>query len=128
MKRIFLLFLVFVYMLPTIGFSVTTHYCGGKLSTISLFSFGVDCCKCGKKSMKKNCCTNKVTRVKLKDNQSIIKKISFSRVNFSKGQRYIPTTSFLFTRTYLQKKSVFYHPPGFCHLKPVYLLNEVFRI
>lgn len=69
-KRILILLVVFLYLIPSIGVTVSAHYCGGKLARISLFGTNDSKkCPCGSGISKKSCCENVVLSVKLSGQQ-----------------------------------------------------------
>ena len=54
-------------MLSSSGFSINTHYCKGKITSINIvFSDNCKSC-CGTKKMPKDCCKDKTEIVKIKD-------------------------------------------------------------
>jgi hypothetical protein len=67
MKRITAIFFLLTFLMANTGMAVTVHYCGGKLSSINFFPLDGHYCKCGKKAMKKDCCKDKTTFLKMKD-------------------------------------------------------------
>lgn len=80
MKRVLTILLVLFYTVSSIGATVTTHYCAGKVKK----------CKCGKPSKKDVCCSEKTVFLKAQDTHSFqnlattpAKKISVSPVNES---------------------------------------------
>jgi len=56
MKKIAIIVLMFLYLIPAIGVSATVHYCVSKLSSITFIDNGEPKCGCNEKAMKKNCC------------------------------------------------------------------------
>ncbi|MCX6203162.1 MAG: hypothetical protein NTY43_02585 [Bacteroidetes bacterium] len=75
MKRIVTICLVLLYTVASIGATVTTHSCAGKVRT----------CKCGKPSKKDLCCSEKTIYLKSQDNHqfqastnSIVKKLNYN--------------------------------------------------
>ncbi|MEO0038276.1 MAG: hypothetical protein RIQ59_1487 [Bacteroidota bacterium] len=65
-KTFVLVCFTLVYSVTICGFSITSHYCCGKLKSISLFT-PKSCCKSEKQS--NGCCHNKTTFFKLKETQ-----------------------------------------------------------
>lgn len=66
-----------LYLLPALGMTVSTHYCGGKLADVSLFGSKPKMnCSCGamtpknKTLLKRKCCEQVVFSLKL-DNQQL---------------------------------------------------------
>lgn len=70
MKKIALLLLLFLYLIPAIGVTVSTHFCGGKIASVSFNPFVTNHkCPCGSKKMKKDCCKDETTSFKLDNEQ-----------------------------------------------------------
>ncbi|WP_045464883.1 HYC_CC_PP family protein [Sporocytophaga myxococcoides] len=69
MKRIAIISVLMLYTVFTTGLSVYTHYCAGKLASISFF--GPDKKGCGKCAVKitKDCCKDKQYNFSLDDSQ-----------------------------------------------------------
>lgn len=125
-----IILLVFLYLIPTIGITISVHYCGNKITSFSLTHFSSEHnCPCGSKKMKKNCCSNEVTVIKIDDNQlksqdfdcSLVKKLNLGWLTtlhtsyntiLIQANRHIITTS---------------HPPDVRGVLP-FILNQVFRI
>ena len=130
MKRIIIILQLFFYLIPAIGVSVSTHYCGGKLTMVSLnYSDGHDC-SCGSKEMKKDCCKDERTYIKLKNEQQKTQQVTVNPFkNFGKPipvcntiQAYIqPFLTSRFSNYYLP-------PPEQKSGQPIYLLHQVFRV
>ena len=71
MKRIACIVLLGIYTVFNMGLVVNTHYCSGKVSSVSIFSNGMNACGiCGKKQMAKDCCKDTKTQLSMKDDQS----------------------------------------------------------
>lgn len=78
MKRILSLIIMVLYLLPALGMTVSTHYCGGKLADVSLFGSKPKMnCSCGAMTpknqvlvIKGKCCEQVVYSLKL-DNQQL---------------------------------------------------------
>jgi hypothetical protein len=76
MKRILSLIIMLLYLLPALGMTVSTHYCGGKLADVSLFGSKPKMnCSCGamtpkKVLVKRKCCEQVIYSLKL-DNQQL---------------------------------------------------------
>ena len=76
MKKTSIILLIFFYLMPVIGFSITSYYCGGKLVDISFFINDEGKCDCGSKMGQNNCCKNKTTNIKFKDTQRLLFELS----------------------------------------------------
>lgn len=72
MKKLFAIALSCVYLTLTVGVAKTTHYCMGRLSSTSLFSFEGKYCGCGlaAREGKRACCHDESELVKVKDNHA----------------------------------------------------------
>src|SRR5690606_36904045 len=70
MKRIAVILLVLLYLVPAIGVTVSAHHCGGVITSVSLkmLDFGHKC-PCGKLPMKKDCCRDETTTFRLSEEQ-----------------------------------------------------------
>ena len=129
MKRVTVILLLFCYLIPSIGLSVTTHYCGGKLASISFLFSNNHKCKCGKKAMKKNCCQDKTTTFKIDDTQNSSKRISlalFKNYNFLSPA--FAVYSINFSQADVERHIAFLRPPPLQKDRPIFLLNRVFLI
>jgi hypothetical protein len=58
MKKLIII-LLFCYLIPTLGISITLHYCSNQLMSFSLNSPDKDSCICGSEKIKMPCCKNK---------------------------------------------------------------------
>lgn len=61
--KIFIAFVAIVYVMSTIGVSVFSHYCGGELEEITLFTKTTKCCGEDESDMEDGCCKNELTHV-----------------------------------------------------------------
>ena len=68
LKKSYILFFAMVYFIASSGFTINTHFCGGKLKTVSLFNQAKEGC-CSKKTCKKGCCQDSKSFIKVKDVQ-----------------------------------------------------------
>ncbi len=67
MKKLLLLFSLFLYLISASGIKINVHYCGGKLKQISFFDIKEKQGCCGNKIRSKGCCKNKTAFVKITD-------------------------------------------------------------
>ena len=129
MKKSTVILLLLCYLIPAIGLSVKQHYCGGKLASVSILFTNSLSCPCGKKPMKKDCCKDKTTILKLKDIQNISKNFV---TNFAKTFKIFvpsyPVFNYHFSEVAFEKHLPFEHPPPLQKSEPFYLLNSVFLI
>lgn len=67
MRKLLVICLLLMYMLPSLGVFATTHYCGGNLTHIDFFAHDdeQDKCECAAIT-KNNCCSDKEVKVNLK--------------------------------------------------------------
>lgn len=119
---------MFMYLIPTMGISVTMHYCGGKVSSVSIISYHSKC-SCGKKAMKKDCCKDKTTFLKLKDTQNFSKSVVS---NFSQTFKLLYHSITLYKHNLTEDSFVnnllYSHPTPLQKSEPLYLLDRVFLI
>lgn len=72
MKKVILFIVFFFYVLLSIGVNVKVHYCGKKITSITLLSHTTDNCCCAKKKAAKSCCKTDAHYIQLKSD--IVKK------------------------------------------------------
>lgn len=68
LKKSFILIFALLYFVVSSGFTINTHFCGGKLKTVSLFNQTEKGC-CGSKKASKGCCHDSKSFIKVKDVQ-----------------------------------------------------------
>jgi len=130
MKKITAILLMIFYLVPALGFSITTHFCGGDLLGVSLnVQDASKCSLCGSEKMSSDCCKTNTTVVKIKDTQS---KDATLEISFIKN---ISKQLFSFSKEFYSIQSVlminfnsFGSPPNILIDYKIYLLNRVFRI
>ncbi len=73
MKRIAALSLLCIHMIASLGVTVQSHYCMGRLvsSSFGLQKQTKPCPKCGVKKSRSNCCKDKIQTFKLQNDQQI---------------------------------------------------------
>ena len=128
MKRVLILFLTFLYLLPATGFSLGMHLCGNKITSVIVENIGSEDCTCGMK-MKHGCCKNIHIVFQINDNQKAAAELTISKNGFAKQiiestvpvqlVSHVPVDHFDFPD---------YHAPPPDGKRPVYLNNRVFRI
>ncbi len=70
MKKLLLLTILFLYLVPSIGITVSAHFCGSNITWISVnFKHDDHKCACGSKKMKTDCCKDEVAFIKLDNEQ-----------------------------------------------------------
>lgn len=70
MKPTAIVFFLLIYLLPSIGITISKHYCGGELSSTNILCLGEHECGCGEKKMKADCCRDEATVIKIDDSQN----------------------------------------------------------
>ena len=69
MKKLVAIFLIMIYTAFSTGLTVYSHYCAGKLASVSFFNpNNGGCGKCGKK-MSKDCCKDTQQNLSLDESQ-----------------------------------------------------------
>ncbi len=129
MKKIIAKILMILYVIPLIGISITVHYCGGEISSISWFQTQDDKCDCGSEKMKGDCCQDKSFTFIANFEQIKSNKISdevFNVVFFE-----LPKVEQIFKHFDVsrlsQRKLYWQHPPNL-YTDPLFILNSVYRI
>lgn len=131
MKKVAVLLLMFFYLIPAIGVTVSVHYCGGKVTSVSLNPFDAKRkCPCGSKKMKKDCCRDKNTTIKLDTVQKNTQQIfNYVDVKFTELQTVILTKLFFEYNSVLSFSEISQssHPPDRIRT-PLYILLRIFII
>ena len=129
MKKIILILVLFLYLIPSIGITVSAHYCSGKLSGISFGSQKQKTCGCKVGSVRKSCCEDVVLSMKIKDDQQKVSPVSFKLVQVALLDtkctffyHVVAVSSVETMAVYTTEK-----PPG-RFKQPLYLQNESFLI
>lgn len=129
MKKAAAILLMIFYLIPALGFSITTHFCAGELADVSLYADDATKCICGAEKMGSGCCSSNTTFVKIKDSQS---KDSFTEFNFVKSLAKLffsfPSSIISINQVTNTDFSSFSSPPDISIDDPIYILNSVFRI
>ncbi|MDA0986207.1 MAG: hypothetical protein O3A55_01165 [Bacteroidetes bacterium] len=91
MKKFLSVLVLFIYALTSVGYVVTTHFCGLEVSSVSLHNFNKSC-GCEEPITKDDCCKDQFKNFKIdseqkKSNEFIFYSnenlISTSKINFS---------------------------------------------
>jgi hypothetical protein len=61
--KIFISFVALAYVFSTVGVSVISHYCGGELEEVAIFSKPTSCCGEEEEEMEDGCCKNETAHV-----------------------------------------------------------------
>lgn len=118
MKRVITILLVLLYSVSSIGATVTTHICAGKVKT----------CKCGKPSKKDICCSEKTVYLKSQDTHSFqtIAITPAKKINLSFGIEYVNfenETVYNFTnKSFISKRTLIDIGPPIYEFICVYLI------
>lgn len=130
MKRAWIIFLLFLYLIPAIGVAISSHHCDGKITSVSLKLLDIGHkCPCGKRPMKRNCCKDETKIYKIENEQQ--KAHQFTLTVF-KTFNFHPVLVDNFAFSYqqpliLSDYSTADHPPN--NLKDqLYVRHRVFRI
>jgi hypothetical protein len=129
MRKIAVILLLHLSVIPTFGINITVHYCGGEFSSLTFGTTAKNKCACGSKKMKKNCCEDKTFSYEVDNDQA---KTQECLLNFSNLFNLDLALSSSFEICYVCFPTIvseyyFNHPPD--KVKPsLYILNQVFRI
>ena len=128
MRKLVSAFLIFLYILPAIGFSIGIHRCGNKVKVITIDSPHEKKCPCSKK-MPSGCCKDVHLSLKLTDNHKTATQLAVPNNNFVKQLSVIASFETLnpISQVTLFDFTYYYAPP-FKSKQPVYLANSIFRI
>ncbi len=127
LKRITLILLIFLYLIPAIGVSVNIHKCGKTWSFTFLNSVSKKKCKCGRKTTH-NCCKDFNLSFKITENQKDSKLFSVPGNSFEKvlNSTY-PSVDLLVPNSKVLIYTANYSPPPI-YKRPVYLFHRTFLI
>lgn len=81
-KKIFQILFAIAYFFLTTGFTITSHFCSGELSNISVVrtSGDEDPCGCDANSCRDSCCKDQIQTVKLDDSHKF--EVKFNQNSF----------------------------------------------
>ncbi len=127
LKSVILYFLIVVYSTISFGFSVKSHFCCGKLKSISL-TVPKKCC--GESNKSKGCCHDETKFLKIKDSQ--VKNSDSSDFLSETVAIFEPTYFFefksFFSYNYKVPNTKIYDPPPLNVKTPLFVKNKVFII
>ena len=88
MQKFLSIFMLCLYLLASVGVTVSAHYCGGDLASLALFNKTNCCCSEEEESKKDDCCKNEIKTFRigidqLKEEQTGIKVSSFEAEQLS---------------------------------------------
>jgi hypothetical protein len=121
-----LICLTVIYAIASSGFSITSHYCCGKLIKVS-FLPPKSCCKDDESS--KGCCHNETKVFKLKDTQFLKHELQdfqpIIAIVAQEENTFFQKANILFFNTVVSKV---YHPPPLHTKVPVFIKYRVLKI
>lgn len=130
MKKAILFLVVFLYLVPAVGITVSAHYCSGELSDISFGAADKALCPCGSGIAKKSCCEDVIFSLKLDGQQQKANTGSWQLQDVA----IIPPAHNPFVETFVplfaeepQRIHTIGSPPG-RFKTPLYIQNESFLI
>lgn len=129
MKAARAIFFLLCFLIGNSGIAVSAHWCGGKLTHISLLVEHDDC-SCGKRvaEMKPDCCKDKVATLKAEDDMNTSVMMVFKAHTFKDIAAAYPGTEVVSAALFHYSAPEFYRPPPDKPSPPVYLMNRVFLI
>ncbi len=119
-----------VYLILTMGVTVSAHYCGGKVTSVSYNPIETKHkCPCGNKIMPRDCCKDETATFQLDDEQKKTQQILCNALNGKEFQSVISAIlSFDYHSPILVKEFDYStHPPNDVG-HPLYIRHRVFRI
>jgi hypothetical protein len=130
MKKIVLIVTAIIYLFLSVGVRMTTHYCGDKISSVDFFFSKNKSC-CGTDELTKKCCKDKVSYLKISDNQKSSPVFSFPSPDFSEA--LLPaidySKTYLFVKQELPVSTVlFFDSDTPVEKNPIYIVNRSFRV
>jgi hypothetical protein len=128
MKRLFTIFLAFLYLALSSGLAMQIHHCMDKIAAVSLIPSGeINCGSCGMPKGENNCCKDELRFVKIPDSFKVLQ---------ADYRLPSPAIATAFVR-YLEARLMDYEPlpllatacpPPGLPPAPLFLLHGVFRI
>lgn len=122
--------LIVFYTLQTAGISISVHYCGKKISSVSVFeNKSSKKCKCSTKKMKPGCCKDKTEIIKLTSfQQKSDNNINSSAFAKSISAILIINSNLNFIKKDLSRNNNYNSKPPNDLSHPVYIRNRVLTI
>ncbi len=128
MKKTAIILLSVFYFVIASGFTVSLHYCAGKLKGMSLLQLEKDNC-CGSKKKSMGCCKDKTLSYKVKDNHQAVATVIVPDKSLTPFIYPSYTETTLFVKPSIEIYTLpDFHAPPYQSANPVYLLNRTFRI
>lgn len=128
MKKLTAILLTLLFLVSNSGMAVTMHWCSGKLTSIDFFSADKSLCKCEKPAMKSDCCKDKTTTFKAKNDMAQANYFAFKLTTPKFNFTVVNQIEVLPSANFQYYASAFYHPPSFKPKAPIYLLDRIFLI
>lgn len=102
MKKIISIALLFHYVIPVIGISLSVQYCSEEITSISFGFDNSEKCVCGSKKMKQICCQDKNFSLKLKADQHKAPHVSLNTLkSFDFQPALLSTFAFHYNSAYV---------------------------
>jgi hypothetical protein len=75
LKKTTTIFFLLIYCVLTVGMTVSTHFCGGKVTSVQVLPFfhKEDACGCDDTAIPDGCCKTEINTVQLNDEQIAVK-------------------------------------------------------
>ncbi|MCC7028950.1 MAG: hypothetical protein IT257_01505 [Chitinophagaceae bacterium] len=127
MKRLLSISFLFLYLLSSAGVTVTAHYCGGDLASLSLFKRISCCCDENQEAKEEGCCKNENKQLKITADQN---KFEFAEKKFQMTCSILPSYGVFASFAVPNIKSVALSPvtlprsPDNCCSIPLYKRNH----
>ncbi|HSZ73013.1 MAG TPA: hypothetical protein VK750_10085 [Cytophagaceae bacterium] len=130
MKKIAVIITTIIYLFLSTGVRINAHYCGDRISSVDFFFDQTKSC-CGDDALAKKCCKDKVSYIKLSDNQNFSPVFSFSAPDFSEA--LVPLVDYsrfyLFSKQELPVYTIsFFDSDTPLGKNPIYIVNRSFRV
>lgn len=130
MKRIAAILLMIFYVVPVVGVTVSSHYCGSINTSVSYNPFDTSHkCLCGSLKMEDDCCKDKNSILKLNNDQHKAQQVTFNITNAADFYAIIDLQYTLLSQSLSVDIGSYntHHPPD--DAKPaLYIMHRVFLI
>lgn len=130
MKRVSVILVMLLYLIPAVGVTVSVHICDGAIKSASFNPFDSDHrCSCGSKKMKKDCCKDETASIKLEEDQQKKQFVSYGLAKVVDLRTTFSNKPTFYCQTQLLSSEFDYglHPPDDVK-HPVYIRHRVFQI
>ena len=99
LKKILNISLILILTVATMGFSISQHYCGDRLVSVSVNETAESCC-----GAMENCCQNKIIHLQLDDD--FVVETTYELLNKADQEFFFYATSIILTNELTQKLTV----------------------